>query len=96
MKGGTVWRRVGETVGVGPKGNVGVNGVSTADAGADDDVEELQAGNKLDELVDVDAEERPVGNGPDEPVGVVAWGRCSASWYTRECSCRWWSCQSSS
>eukprot|EP00808_Paulinella_micropora_P016921 g70738.t1 len=45
---------------------------STADAGADDDVEELPAGNKLDELVDVDAEERPVGNEPDEPVDVGA------------------------
>eukprot|EP00808_Paulinella_micropora_P002934 g21814.t1 len=70
--GGTVWRRVGEPVGVGPKGNIGVNGVSTADAGADADVEELLAGNKLDELVDVGAEERPVGNEPDEPVDVGA------------------------
>eukprot|EP00808_Paulinella_micropora_P016527 g34933.t1 len=72
MKGRTVWRRVGEPVLVGSKGNVGVNGVSTADAGADDDVEELPAGNKLDELVDVGAEERPVGNEPDEPVAVGA------------------------
>eukprot|EP00808_Paulinella_micropora_P026877 g15614.t1 len=72
MTGGIIWRRVGEPARVGPKGNAGVNGVSTADAGAEDDVEELPAGNELDELVDVGAEERPAGNELDEPVDVGA------------------------